>query len=67
MASSVRLRENGPKIPIEKATTSMDGPMNVKTPATPKSCRKKPIITLVKIALKRLPVHNQPERILLKA
>jgi hypothetical protein len=41
-------------------TTSIEAAMKVKTPATPKSRRKKPIRKLVKMALKRLQEYTKP-------
>jgi hypothetical protein len=54
MSSRAKPRVRGPKMPMASTTISMDAAIKEKTPATPKSRKKKPIRKLVKIALKRL-------------
>src|SRR5450631_583169 len=60
ISSRASPRVRGPKIPIDSITTSIEAAIKVKTPATPKSRRKKPIRKLVKMALNRLHEYTKP-------
>ena len=63
MSSSAMPRVRGPKMPIDNITINIEAAMNVKTPATPKSRRNKPIKKLVKIALNRFFQRTAPDTI----
>src|SRR6266404_242877 len=60
ISSRASPRVFGPQIPIDSMTTSIEAAMKAKTPATPKSRKKKPIRKLVKMALNRLHEYTKP-------